>query len=210
MNIVIFGATGTVGFSLVQEALKRNHHVTAVVRDPERMKGTHENLELKQGDILSSDFVAEVVKGKEAVITAYGPVFGKEEELVEVARSLVEGLRRAEVSRLLIVGGAGSLEVEPGVRLLDTAEFPAELRPLAVAHAEAYEVFRQSDLEWTYCSPAAEMEPGRRTGQFRIGMDKLITDEAGNSRITVEDYAVALIDEMDDPYFVGTRFTVAY
>ena len=122
----------------------------------------------------------------------------------------MEGTRRGGVTRLLIVGGAGGLIADSGVPLMDTPEFPEEIRPLARAHADAYDLYKESDLEWTYVSPAAIIEPGKRTGQFRIGMDRLVTDESGSGRISVEDFAVAVIDELDDPQFVQSRFTVAY
>lgn len=210
MNITIFGATGTVGQALLKEALSREHEVTAVVRDVSRLTEKHERLHVVQGDILDPASVAEHTKGREAVISAYGPKFGSEEELVEAARSLVEGVRRSGVKRLLVVGGAGSLMTDEGVRLMDTPSFPAEVFPLAKAHADAYEIYSQSDLEWTYLSPAAVLEEGRRIGNFRVGIDRLITDELGSSRISTGDLAAALMDEMEDPYFVASRFTAGY
>lgn len=111
---------------------------------------------------------------------------------------------------MIVVGGAGGLETESGVQLMDTPEFPEEIRPLARAHEEAYHVYRASDLLWTVLSPAAVIEPGKRTGQFRIGLNRLVTDERDQSHISVEDYAVALLDEAEDPQFPEARFTVAY
>lgn len=210
MNITIFGATGRVGQALLTEALNREHEITAVVRDVSRLKLEHERLHVVQGDILDPESVEKHAEGREAVISAYGPKFGMEEELLEAARSLVEGVRRAGTKRLLIVGGAGSLMTDEGVRLMDTPSFPAEFYPLAKAHADAYEIYSQSGLEWTYLSPAAVLEEGRRSGNFRIGIDRLITDEIGSSRITIGDLAAALIDELEDPYFMGSRFTAAY
>ncbi|MDR0270729.1 NAD(P)H-binding protein [Paenibacillus sp.] len=210
MKITILGATGKVGQALLTEALSREHEITAVVRDISRLKLEHERLHVVQGDILDPESVEKFAQGREAVISAYGPKPGMEEELLEAARSLVEGVRRAGTKRLLIVGGAGSLMTDEGVRLMDTPTFPAEFYPLAKAHAGAYEIYSQSGLEWTYLSPAAILEEGRRSGHFRIGIDRLITDEIGVSRITTGDLAAALIDEMEDPYFVDSRFTAAY
>lgn len=210
MKITIFGATGMVGQAILKEALSREHEVTAVVRDVSRLTEKHERLHVVQGDIMDPASVEEHTKGREAVISAYGPKFGSEAELVEAARSLVEGVRRSGAMRLLVIGGAGSLMTDEGVRLMDTPSFPAEVYPLAKAHADAYEVYSQSDLEWSYLSPAAVLEDGRRSGNFRIGIDRLITDELGTSRITTGDLAAALIDEMEDPYFVASRFTAAY
>lgn len=210
MHITIFGASGQVGKAIVREALKRGHGVTAVVRDPAKLTEEHERLKVVTGNILDPASVASVCEGQDAVISAYGPTFGEEQELLEAARSLIEGVRRAGVKRLLIVGGAGSLKTGPDTLLMDAPEFPQELVPLARAHADAYKIYSQSDLDYSYLSPAAVLETGRRTGNFRIGMDMLISDELGDSRISVEDLAAALIDEMEDPYFVRTRFTVAY
>ncbi|MNJ49679.1 NmrA-like family protein [compost metagenome] len=212
MKIVIFGGTGTIGKAVIAEALRRGHEVTAVVRNISKLENevTHERLHAVTGDILIPDSIAQAVEGKDLVISAYGPQFGQEDELPEAARSLVEGVRRGGVRRLIVVGGAGGLEVEPGVLLMNTPEFPEEIRPLARAHDEAYQIYSASDLLWTVLSPAAIIEPGKRTGQFRIGTNRLVTDESDQSRISVEDYAVALLDEADDPQFVGTRFTVAY
>ncbi|MCJ8011921.1 NAD(P)H-binding protein [Paenibacillus sp. KQZ6P-2] len=210
MNITIFGATGTIGRALLKEALSREHEVTAVVRDVSRLTDKHERLHVVQGDILDPASVEEHTKGREAVISAYGPKFGSEAELLEAARSLVEGVRRSGAKRLLVIGGAGSLITDEGVRLMDTPSFPAEVYPLAKAHADAFEIYNESELDWTYLSPAAVLEDGQRSGNFRIGIDRLITDELGSSRITTGDLAAALIDEMEDPYFVASRFTAAY
>ncbi|MFD3259904.1 NAD(P)-dependent oxidoreductase [Paenibacillus lentus] len=212
MKIVIFGSTGTIGKAILTEALRRGHEVTAVVRNISKLEGQagQEGLHLLTGDILMPESIARAVEGKDLVISAYGPQFGQEDELPEAARSLVEGVKRGGVRRLIVVGGAGGLEVEPGVLLMDTPEFPEEIRPLARAHNEAYQVYSASDLLWTVMSPAAIIEPGKRTGHFRIGTNRLVTDERDQSRISIEDYAVALLDEAEDPQFPGTRFTVAY
>ena len=222
MKIVLFGATGSIGKRIAEEALRRGHEVTAVVRDRARAdemgllslvpvdtkKAGH--LILEEGDILVPDSIARLVQGQDLVISAYGPRFGEEDELQEATRSLIEGVKRGGVLRLIAVGGAGSLEVAPGVKLMDTPEFPEEVRPLARAHEEALSIYQASDLEWTVLSPPALIEPGKRTGMFRLGLDRLVTDERDNSRITTEDYAAALLDEAEDPYYVGTRFTVGY
>ncbi|MBD7968739.1 NAD(P)-dependent oxidoreductase [Paenibacillus gallinarum] len=210
MKLIIFGASGTIGQAIMQEALRRKHEVTAVVRNRFKLNEKHDLLTIVEGDLLKPDSIAELAKGHEVVISAYGPKFGAEEELVEVARALVEGLRKGGVERLIVVGGAGSLMTDEGIPLMETAGFPEEVKPLAMAHQDAYQIYQESDLDWTYLSPASTIEPGFRTGNFRIGTDRLVVDEDGQSRISVEDYAVALLDEVDDPYFSGSRFTVAY
>ena len=210
MKVIIIGATGTIGQRLVQEGLRRGYEVTAATRDSSKIDPSTERLSGIRLDVMEPSSVEAAVAGHDVVINAFGPQFGQESDLPEAARSIVEGMKNAGVSRLVIVGGAGSLEVEPGVRLMDTPDFPAEIKPLALAHVEAYDVYRHSDLEWTYVSPASWIEPGKRTGNFRIGTSRLITDDDGASRISAEDYAAALFDEVEDPQFVHDRFTVAY
>lgn len=212
MKIAIFGSTGTIGKAVLEEALRRGHEVTAVVRDINKLSGEaqRDKLHVRTGDILMPDSVADAVQGVDVVISAYGPRFGAENELSEATRSLIEGVRSGGVNRLIVVGGAGGLEVEQGVRLMDTPEFPSEVISLARAHEDAYQIYKDSDIVWTVLSPAAVIEPGKRTGQFRIGMNQLVTDERDQSRISVEDYAVAMLDEVEDPQFVQMRFTVAY
>lgn len=212
MKIALYGATGTIGQRIAKEALRRGHEVTAILRDPTKRTGLDldERMLVVTGDILIPQSVAEAVTGKDVVISAYGPLFGEEDLLLEASYSLVEGTKLAGVDRLVIVGGAGSLEVAPGVALMDTSAFPEEWKPIARAHAAAYEIYNNADLDWTYMSPAAVIEPGERTGHFRIGTTRLVTDDLDNSYISAEDFAVALLDEVDDPYFIRSRFTVAY
>ncbi|WP_052889963.1 NAD(P)-dependent oxidoreductase [Thermogemmatispora carboxidivorans] len=215
MKIVVFGATGGIGQRLIQEALNRGHEVKGVARRPERLALSHPRFSLEAGNVLDPADVARLVGGSDVVISAVGPARDREEDpamVVQAAQALIEGLKRAGVKRLVVVGGAGSLEVAPGVRLMDTPGFPAGWRPIATAAAEALEVYRRqgADLDWTYLSPAAFIEPGQRTGRYRVGTEQLVTDEQGESRISMEDYAVALLDEVEQPRFVRQRFTVAY
>lgn len=210
MKVIIIGATGTIGQRLVQEGLRRKYEVTAATRDSSKIDQNTERLHGIRMDVMDPASVEAAIAGHDVVINAFGPQFGQESDLPEAARSIVEGMKNAGVSRLVVVGGAGSLEVSPGVRLMDTPDFPAEIKPLALAHVEAYEVYRHSDLDWTYVSPASWIEPGKRTGNFRIGTTRLVTDDDGASRISAEDYAAALFDEVEDPQFIHDRFTVAY
>ncbi len=211
MNIALFGASGVLGQRILQEALERGHEVTAIVRDPARLTVKHPHLHVIAGNILDPERVAAAVTGHDVVISAFGPgIEGPVQTLVDAAHSLIAGLHRAGVKRLLIVGGAGSLEVAPGVQIVDTPQFPAEWKPVALAHRDALQVYRGADLDWTYLSPAAWIAPGERTGHFRIGTNQLLTDERGESRISAEDFAMALLDEVEQPRFVRQRFTVAY
>ncbi len=132
--------------------------------------------------------------------------------MVDAARAQIAGLKAAGVKRLIVVGGAGSLEVAPGVQVVDTPEFPAAWKGIALAHRDALEVYRKEggELEWTYFSPPALIEPGERTGKFRVGSDQLLVDGTGQSQISAEDYAIALLDEVETPRHVRKRFTAAY
>jgi putative NADH-flavin reductase len=212
MKIVLYGASGTIGSSIAQEALARGHEVTAVVRDPTRVGPPHPALSVVAGDVLDPSSVAALAAGQDVVACAAGPRLPEDEpkSVVDTARSLIEGLTRAGVSRLVVVGGAGSLEVSPGVDLVDTPEFPEAWKGIALAHRDALAVYRGAPLDWTYISPAALIRPGERTGQYRTGTDQLLTDENGESLISVEDYAVAFVDEIENGRFVRQRMTVAY
>lgn len=216
MKIVLFGATGMIGSRIAAEALGRGHRVTAVARDPRKLEGGDPRLEVVVGDVLSADSVAEVVRGADAVVSAVGPGLapGADPQMLAASsHSLIEGLKRAGVKRVIVVGGAGSLEIAPGVQLVDTPEFPEAWKPGALAARDALKVWRgeaAAELEWTYFSPAALIEPGERTGAYRTGTEQLVADEQGNSRISAEDYAVALVDELERPSHVRARFTAAY
>ncbi|MDO3411401.1 NAD(P)H-binding protein [Saccharibacillus sp. CPCC 101409] len=210
MKILVLGAGGTIGRRIVEEALNRKCEVKALLRDPSLIGAQHDELTALKGDLLEPGEVARAAAGCDAVVSAFGLEAGEGRMLAEAARMIVEGTRAAGVERLIVAGGAGTLFASPGVRLMDTPDYPEELRPLALAHAEAYEIYARSDLDWTYASPAAWIEPGRRTGNFRIGTMLLVTDDEGHSRISAEDFAAALIDELDDPNFIRSRFTVAY
>ncbi|KPV55206.1 3-beta hydroxysteroid dehydrogenase [Paenibacillus sp. A3] len=210
MKIALVGATGTIGQRILEEALSRGHQVTAIVRDPSRVTKQNENLKVVAGDVTNVDSLAAAAAGHDIVISAYGPAHGQEEKLVQAAQALVDAAKKSGVSRLLTVGGAGSLEVAPGVQLVDTPEFPAEWKGIALAHRDALEVYRSSELDWTNLSPAALIQPGEKTGQYRTEENRLVTDAEGNSRISAEDYAVAMLDEAERPRFSRKRFTVGY
>ncbi len=210
MRIALFGATGRVARPILGEALARGHQLTAVTRDASRARlPSHENLRIVEGDVLFD--VTDVASGLDAVISAIGAPRGSSGELlVEAAHSFVEGLNEAGVRRLLVVGGAGTLEEQPGLRHLDSPEFPVEARPTSEAHLEALKVYASSQLDWTVISPAAEFKPGERTGRYRTSEGMLIRDEEGNSKISFEDYAIATIDEVENPKFLRTHMAVGY
>lgn len=211
MKIALFGASGTIGKCIAKEALNRGHEVTAISRHPEKFQFTHLHLHSVACNSLDPESVAKVVAGHDVVVNAIGPASSDSSSiLVAAAKSLIEGVSRAGVSRLIVSGGAGSLEVAPGVQLVDTPDFPVGWKDVSLAHREALEIYRASSLDWTYLSPAAIIEPGDRTGSYRTGTDQLLTDEKGNSHISLEDFAIAIVDEIESPRFIRRRFTAAY
>jgi len=197
-----------IGSRILSEALRRGHEVTVVVRDPAKFSHRHHNLTVVKGDVLDAAGVAAIVKGHDAVLSAVGPA---SEVITEAARTLIDGLTRAGVKRLVVVGGAGSLEVAPGIQLIDTPEFPREWLAPARAHGAALATFRRNTtLDWTNVSPPAVIAPGERTGKYRLGTDRLVTNAKGESRISAEDYAIAFLDEVEHPQHIRQRFTVGY
>jgi putative NADH-flavin reductase len=216
MRVVLYGATGTIGARILKELLSRGHIVTAVVRDPSKLTA-QSNLTIEKGDMLDADDIAKVAKGSDVVVSSYGPPSGpqgpdpaKVGQLVDAVRTLISGVRRAGAPRIIMVGGAGSLEISPGLEIMDAPSFPDAYKPIAAAHRDAFHVLRASDLNWTYFSPAMMIQPGERTGKFRLGKDALVSDDKGNSSISAEDYAIALVDEVEQGRHTKQRFTIGY
>ena len=213
MKIVIIGATGFIGSAILKEALKRGHQVTAIVRHPEKLQG-HPNVIARKGDVRDETQVPELVGGHEAVISSYSPGRGVDniyEQHISSYRNIIQGVKQAGVKRLLVVGGAGSLEVSPGVQLVDTPEFPEQWKAGSLAGREVlYLLMNEKALEWTYLSPSIMIVPGERTGKFRLGTDQILRDDKGESLISVEDYAVSMVDELENPKHIRRRFTVGY
>ncbi|WP_420475563.1 NAD(P)-dependent oxidoreductase [Noviherbaspirillum sp. ST9] len=212
MRIALIGATGFIGSAILKEVLSRGHEVTALVAHPEKL-ATAAGLTKAGADVLDQARLAAQLKGHDAVISAFsghaqGDVHGY---YVKGIRSIIGAVKDADVQRLLVVGGAGSLEVAPGVQLLDTPGFPDMYRPTAEGAREALKLLREEPhLNWTLLSPSAVIAPGERTGKFRLGADQLLVNEQGDSRISVEDYAVAMVDELERPAHARKRFTVGY
>jgi uncharacterized protein len=206
MRIIVFGANGRQGSRLVTEALERGHEVTAAVRSEDRAGSVDSRATIVVADALDPDRVAEVSAGHDGALNA------TKERHADVARALLEGLARAGVPRLVIVGGASSLEVAPGVRLFDTPEFQEEWKAEAASGIESLGVYRSVDtpVEWTYVSPGAFLAPGERTGSYRTGGEQLLVRDDGSSAISMEDFAIALVDELENPQHPNQRFTAAY
>lgn len=216
MQIVVFGATGNVGRQIAAEALHRGHTVVGVVRDPTAVQAPDPRVTLVRGDATDAESVTDVVRDADAVVSAISPRPNARglaaSSLIANTRALITGLRAVGGRRVLYVGGAGSLEVAPGRALLDQPGFPEAYHAEAVQARDALDVWRSeaSDLHWTFLSPAAEIAPGERTGTYRTTGDALLADDAGQSFISFEDYAVAVLDELERPRHVGRRFGVAY
>ena len=213
MRIALLGATGFVGSALLNEALHRGHRVTAIVRHPERL-AKREGLVAKAGDVYDAVLLTTLIRGHEALISAFSPGWKNArlyDDQVRGTASIIAAVKMAGITRVLWVGGAGGLEVKPGVRVVDAPDFPAEVRPGSLATIDALEQLRQEpDLEWSVLAPSAELKPGERTGTFRLGRDRLLVDAHGESKISVQDFAVAMIDELERPSHIRQRFTVGY
>ena len=214
-RIAVIGANGNIGQRIVTEALDRGHQVTAVVRNPATYTREAQHLTVVAGDALDATSVARVAEGQDALVSAVGGGDGPgHADLIEpAAHALVEGLRTlgASAPRLIAVGGAGSLETAPGVKVWDAPGLPEFLLQIMHAHGDAQDFYNSvSDVRWTTLSPAATIQHGERTGSYRTGTEQLLTDTEGKSCISTEDYAVALVDEIEKPQHIGRRFTVAH
>ena len=215
-NVVLIGATGFVGSAILNELLSRGHKVTAVVRNAAKLP-KNDNLTAVEEDVAHVDAIAAIAKGKDAVISAYNPGWTNPDikRLIEENYpKIVEAVKKSGVGRLLIVGGAGTLFVKPGLRVVDSGAIPAAImdgvRPLGDFYLNF--LTKEHDLDWVFFSPAGAFdEKGERTGKFRLGKDDLIVDPAtGTSHISVQDYAVAMVDELEKPAHHMERFTIGY
>jgi putative NADH-flavin reductase len=214
-NISLIGASGFIGLAILKEALERGLKVTAVVRNTGKITITHKNLRVIAGDIMHEDTVTTLVTGADAVISSYNPGWTNPdiyEDTLSGYRSIISGVKKAGVKRLLVVGGAGSLFVTPGIKLMDTGVLPEAIMPGVKGLAEVYYnlLVPEKELDWVFFSPAGNIAPGERTGKFRLGDDNLITDATGESKISVEDYAMAMIDELIIATQHRKRMTIGY
>ncbi len=202
MKIAVIGASGRGGSRIVEELARRGHEVTAIARNLDKIP-SGSNVTKKYGDVNDAG-LADLLKGHDAVISTVR--FTQSDPAL-----LIGAVRKSGVKRYLVMGGAGSLEVAPGKLLVDTPQFPEAAKPEATRGTVFLDALRrQDDLDWTFLSPAALIEIGERTGKFRLGGDQLLTDASGKSRITFEDYSIAMADEVEQPKHVRKRFTVAY
>lgn len=212
MHIALIGATGFVGSAVLEELLARGHRVTALARHPEKY-AARDGLTVVRADALEAAEVAHAVRGHDAVISAYNPGWGEADIhalFLRGTRAILDGVKQAGVKRLLMVGGAGSLFVAPGVQLVDTPDFPVEYKQGALAAREALNLIRaEAALDWTFISPPARLVPGPRSGRFTVGGDELPMDGDQPASITVADLAVAIVDEAEQGRQLRRRFTVS-
>lgn len=214
-RIVLIGANGFVGSAILNEALNRGIKVTAVVRNPDSIKISNTNLTIVKADVSNADKVAELSTGFDTVISAYNPGWRNPniyKDTLKVYPQILEGTKKAGVKRLLIVGGAGTLFVAPGLTVMDSGAIPSEIMDGVKSLAEFYlnTLLNEKEIDWVFFSPAGIIEPGERTGNYRLDKDNLILDKKGESKISVQDYAKAMIDEFETPAHHKERFTIGY
>jgi hypothetical protein len=218
MNVALIGASGFVGSAILAEALARGHKVTAIVRNTAALP-SHARLTASTLDISDADALAKALAGHDAVISAFSPgrgVPGDElyDRHVAGHKAVIAAVKQSGVTRYLAVGGAASLKTDEGVELLDSPRFPKEFEPfkggIRGTRAQYYLLKEEPDLDWVFLAPSTMLRPGERTGKFRLGKDHLLVDESGNSQISLEDYAMAMVDELERPAHHRERFTVGY
>lgn len=203
MKIAIVGATGKIGSRITDEALRRGHTVTAISRKATSLP-KREGVTTKDADINDPAALAAAISGSDVV--AVSVTFRSMS-----AEKVLDAVKRAGVPRLIVVGGAGSLEVKPGVALIDTPEFPEAYKPEAGAGRDFLNALKKEQaVSWTFVSPSALIAPGERTGKFRVGKDTLLVAADGKSSISIEDYAIGFVDEIERPAYPRQRFTLGY
>jgi putative NADH-flavin reductase len=214
MKIAIIGATGFVGSAVLNEALNRGYEVTAIARDTTKITVKSEKLTLVTADVYDTEALTKVLKGHDAVVNTFNAGWTNPnlyDDFIKGSESIQEAVKLSGVKRLLVVGGAGSLEIAPGVQLVDSPQFPAEWKTGASAARDYLNIIKkESDLDWTFLSPAINLHPGTRTGAFRLGTDQPVFDADHKSEISVEDMAIAIVDELEQGQFIKKRFTLGY
>ena len=220
-KVALVGASGFVGSAILTELLNRGYQVEALVKKPEKIKVLNPLLTVTKIDVVDQENLEKIIKGYENVISAYNPGWANPnlyEETLTNYPKILNAAKNAGVKRLLIVGGAGTLFVKPGVRLIETGTLPAEWIPGVKSLGEFYlnTLMNENDIDWVFFSPAGNLGdmgangPGKRTGVYRLGKDDMIFDKDGNSFISVEDYAKAMVDELENPEHHKERFTIGY
>ncbi len=214
-KIALIGASGFIGSAIMKEAIGRGIQVVAIVRNPGKIAIRHPKLKIEEVDVMDTDLLVRKLTGIEAVISAYSPGWQNPaiaEDTLKGYPSILCAVRKSGVSRFLVVGGAGSLLVSPGIQLMDSGAIPAAFLPVVKSLAAFYTdyLLPEKEVDWVYFCPAGDIVPGERTGKFRLGLDELIIGTDGKSRISVEDYAVAMLDEFERPAHHRQRMTIGY
>jgi putative NADH-flavin reductase len=216
MKIALIGATGFVGSAILKEALDRGLQVTAIARHPEKLQAQN-NLTIVKGDVMDYEKLSEILAGNDAVVSAYNPGWSNPDiynEFLKGSQSIQEAVKKSGIKRYIAIGGAGSLFIAPGKQLIDTPEFPAEWKPGALSARDYLNILKEEkELDWTFLSPAIEMNegnPGERKGVYRTGLENPVFDSNQRSYISVYDLAMAIVDELENPKHIRQRFTVGY
>jgi len=210
MNITIVGAGGNIGQRIAKEAASRSHELQLISSKDKSHFGL-DNVTVNKADIFETEALAGLLKGSDVVISAYAPPNENTDLIIEASKSLVEAAKKAK-ARLIAIGGAGSLKVSEDKVLVDTPEFPEAYKAIAISHKKALEdvYLNETELNWTNVSPSAYIFEGERTNQFRIGEEYLLANEKGESAISMEDFAVGILDEVENESFPKKRFTIGY
>lgn len=214
MKILLIGATGNIGQRILKEALDKGYEVTAAQRNPEALEVRHPHLTVIKGDLLNENELPSLLSGYDLVISAISAA-GRStpEQFKKANQNLIAALQGWPDQRVIIVGGAGNTEVTPGVKVVHSAimdTLPEEWKPDIYAHADVLDFYKASELNWTYFSPARDVVAGERTGEYRLGTTNMIIDADGESKISYEDYAVALVEEIENKQFVKQQFSIGY
>src|SRR5271170_4574911 len=207
MNVVLYGATGNSGQRILKELTSRGHRVTAVGRETSKILST---VKAVTDDLSRVEAMASIIDGADVVVSAYAPPQDNTDALLGVTERQIAAVKKAGTARLIVVGGAGLLEVAPGVTLIASGYLPEAYLPIATSHEKALGILKTSDINWTYFSPAGYFEAGERTGKFRLGTTNLIANEKGDSRISFEDYAVALANEIETAAHERGQLSIGY
>ena len=214
-NVLLIGATGFVGSAVLNELVSRGHKVTAVVRNIEKLAKS-DLVDAVKEDVANVDAIAKLAEGKDAIISAYNPGWTNPDIATLITENypkILEAAKKSGVERLLIIGGAGTLFCAPGLRVVDSGAIPEEImggvRPLGDFYLNT--LMNENDIDWVFFSPAGVFDPqGKKTGNYRLGKDDLIVDAEGNSHISVQDYADAMVNELEKPAHHKERFTIGY
>ncbi len=219
MKVALIGASGFVGSQILAEALERGHQVTAICRNPQKIRTSHENLTAKKADVRNVEELAKLLAGHDVIISSFNPARGVAgahvyDLFVSGHKAILAATKKSGVKRFLGVGGAASLKTPEGIELIDSPQFPAAYEPFKPGirgTRELYYLLKQEpSLDWVFVAPSVVIAPGQRTGKFRVGKDHVLYDPKGESKISLEDYSVALVDEMERPQHHSERITIGY